>query len=51
MNIQLWWTLQIVLLCSGLFCLPIEDSKSYNNLAHIQEKGWKYLIRIKLHAK
>ena len=21
--------------------------ESYNNMAHIQEKGWKYLIRIK----
>jgi len=21
--------------------------EAYNNLAHIQEKGWKYLIRIK----
>lgn len=22
--------------------------ESYNNIAHIQEKGWNYLIRIKM---
>lgn len=31
------------------FALVIADRgyESYNNMAHIQEKGWKYLIRIK----
>lgn len=31
----------------GVILIADRGDESYNNMAHIQEKGWKYLIRIK----